>query len=276
MDCSLHNAEMPKPRPVSVNGVVIPREAIAREVQHHPAGKPMAAWKSAARALAIRELLLQEARKAGIEPAPLSDAAGRRETEEEALVRGLIEREVKIPDPDEAACRRYYEQNMRLFRSATIFEAAHILFAARRDDKTAFDNARREASAVLEDVRAHPERFADLARDRSACTSAAQGGNLGQISAGQTTPEFEAALVSLEPGETCAEPVATRYGLHIIRLDRKIEGRTLPYELVADRIADYLRESVRHRAIAQYIARLVSRADIAGVPLDGAEAHRVN
>ena len=110
----------------------------------------------------------------------------------------------------------------------------------------------------------------------SRCPSAEQGGNLGQITAGQTTPEFEQALFALEPGQLCEAPVATRYGFHVIRLDRKHEGRTLPYELVADRIADYLRESVRRRADAQYIARLVSAAKIEGIDLAGADALRVH
>jgi peptidyl-prolyl cis-trans isomerase C len=72
------------------------------------------------------------------------------------------------------------------------------------------------------------------------------------------------------------EPVQTGYGLHIIRLDRKIEGRELPFEVVADRIADYLTESARRRATAQYIARLVTRAEIAGVEMPGSAEHRVN
>ena len=83
-------------------------------------------------------------------------------------------------------------------------------------------------------------------------------------------------MLQRAPGEIGTEPVETRYGFHIIRLERKHEGRALPYELVADRIADYLAESVRRRAHAQYVARLASAAAIEGVALDGAEAHRVN
>src|SRR5262249_53599473 len=109
-----------------------------------------------------------------------------------------------------------------------------------------------------------------------ACPSAAHGGNLGQVSRGQTTPEFEAALTALRVGAIADDLVATRYGLHIIRLDRKIEARELPFELVAERIADYLHESVTRRAMAQYIARLVSRAEVTGVALEGPEVHRVN
>jgi peptidyl-prolyl cis-trans isomerase C len=275
MSCTLHEA-LPEPKVVSVNGTVIPREAIAQEVQYHPAPKPILAWQAAARALVVRELLLQEARRLGAVAEPITDEAGRRETDEEALVRGLIERQVKTPRPDAETCRRYYEQNRKQFRSATIYEAAHILFAARQDRVDEFAEARVAAEAVLGELSQHPERFGDIARAHSACPSAAMGGNLGQITTGQTTPEFEEALIALRDGEITAKPVVTRYGFHVIRLDRKIDGRDLPFETVAERIAGYLAEAVTRRATAQYIARLVSNSEIAGIALAGAEAHRVN
>ncbi len=276
MSCSVHtNIPAGKPVSVSVNGVTIARDAIVREMQHHPAGKPIAAWHEAARALVVRELLLQRARHIGLAAQPISED-GRRETDEEALMRALVEREVAVPEPDEAACRRYYENNKARFRSPDIYEASHILFAALPGDKAAYAQARADAQAVLATLQENPDSFAALARAYSRCPSGSQGGNLGQITRGQTTPEFEQALVTLAPGETSAEPVATRYGFHIVRLARKQEGALLPYELVAARIAGYLAGSVRRRAQAQYIARLVSAAEIGGIALDGAPAHRVN
>jgi peptidyl-prolyl cis-trans isomerase C len=277
MPCAVHTVPgLVKPTVVSVNGVEIPRDAIAREVQHHPAAKPIAAWQSAARALVIRELLLQQARRLGIEVAPGSDSDGRRETEEAALIRGLIEQEVVTPEPDAETCRRYYEQNRQRFRSRPIYAAAHILFAAFKDDVRGYAQARCEAASVLAELKARPERFGELARTHSACPSAAQGGVLGQIVNGQTTREFERALAELNPGSISETPVETRYGLHIIRLDEKVEGAQLPFDSVAGCIADYLRESVASRATAQYVARLVSAAEIVGITLDGAQAHRVN
>ena len=276
MSCGIHNLDLPRGEAVQVNGVAIPRASIAREVQHHPSGSPAEAWRAAARALVVRELLLQEARRLGLAAAPQSDPAGRRETEEESLIRALIEREVTTPEPDAPSCRRYYEQNRKAFCTPPIYEAAHILFAARREDGDAFAQAVNQARAVIENLNRAPERFTELAQAHSACPSAAQGGNLGQLSPGQTTPEFEAALAAMPVGTISAEPVVSRYGLHIIRLDRKIEGRQLPYELVAQRIADYLRESVTRRATAQYIARLVSHATVTGIAIDGAAAHRVH
>ena len=78
------------------------------------------------------------------------------------------------------------------------------------------------------------------------------------------------------PGSIGQVPVPTRYGFHIIRLDRKHDGRQLPFEVVADRIAEYLQERVRRRATAQYIARLASAAQIEGIELQGKEALQVS
>lgn len=274
MTCSVHLA-LPKGSGVRVNGVAIPRDMIAREVQHHPSRTPAASWQAAAQALVVRELLLQEVRRRAVAEEPLADADGRRETAEEAALRALVAQEVQTPSADMATCRRYYEQNRGRFRSPDIYEAAHILFAASKAHAPSYVRARAVAEATLAVLREYPEQFADLARAHSACSSASQGGNLGQITAGQTTPEFEQALFSLEPGSIAPEPVATRYGFHIIRLDRKHAGRELPFELVAERIAEYLEESVQRQALAQYVARLAAAARIEGIKLPDAEAMRL-
>ena len=276
MSCSIHQTVLPRGNGVRVNGVAIARDQIAREVQQHPSRTPAEAWKAAARALAVRELLLQEAKRLEVRAEPIEDSEGRCETAEEAMIRTLVAQEICTPEADIGSCRRYYEQNRARFRSPDIYEAAHILFAAVKSDPISYAQAREAANAAAAILREQPERFAELARAHSACPSGAQGGNLGQITAGQTTPEFEQALVSLEPRSVRLEPVATRYGFHIIRLDRKHDGRELPFELVADRIAEYLRESVQRRATAQYIARLAGAARIDGIDLASAEALRVS
>ncbi len=262
----------PRSKIVSVNGAVIPREAIAREAQHHPAATPAAAFAQAAQALAIRQLLLDEARRLELTPQPLEDGEGRRETDDEALVRQVIDREIRLPQTDEATCRRYFEQNRKKFRSPDIFEAEHILFAAAPGDRGARAKAKANAAAAIEMLRGEPDRFADLARAHSACLSAQQGGNLGQITRGGATPDFERALAALEPGAMSQTPVETRYGFHVIRLRRRIDGRDLPFEAVRDRISAYLAEAVERRAFAQYVAILADRADIVGVDFDAARS----
>jgi peptidyl-prolyl cis-trans isomerase C len=263
MDCSLTDA-LPKPKTVSVNGTVIPREAIAREVQNHPAEKPIHAWQAAARALVVRELLLQESARLGVAAEPLRDPEGRYETPEEAAMRALVEREVVTPEPDDASCLRYYQQNRQRFRSGDLFEAAHILIAAPGEDKTARAVARATAEHILSALRSDPSRFEELARGRSDCrTSAENGGRLGQITRGQTVEEFEAALVRMHEGEFSI--VETRFGFHVVRLDRHALGQAMPFELARQRIADYLAASVQRRALAQYVSLLAGRAEIKGI-----------
>jgi peptidyl-prolyl cis-trans isomerase C len=273
--CAVRDNILPSAKGVRVNGVSIPRDLIAREVQNHPAKNPAAAWTAAARALVVRELLLQEARRLAVVGTPRSQG-DRRETDEEAAIRTLVEREVTTPQPDDAACRRFYDNNKTRFRSADIYAASHILVAADARDENAYGLARERAIALCRLVRAHPDSFAELARSHSDCPSGQQGGNLGQVTDGDATPEFAAALRRMAPGEITAEPVATRYGFHVIHLERRIDGTLVPYEAVAEKIAVYLADRVERMAVAQYIARLAGRAAIDGVVLADAEALRVH
>jgi len=263
--CSLKPTKLPRGEVVSVDGVAIPHHAIAREVQNHPAAKPVDAWKAAARALVVRELLLQEARRRAIQPVVMSDEDGRRETADEAVIRQLVEQEVTTPEPDEATCSRYYEQNRQRFRSSDLYAVRHILFAAPPTDEAARTSARLRAEAVIADVAASPGSFAAYAETQSACPSRAMGGNLGQISRGQTVPEFEAALSSAPVGTVCPTPIETRYGLHVVLVEQRIEGQQLPFSVAHARIAEWLAEKARHTAIHQYITMLADRATITGI-----------
>lgn len=249
--------------PVAVNGVAIPASAIAREAQNHPDVSPQAAWREAARALVVRELLLQRARTLGLAAEPRSEE-GVRETEDEARIRALLEAEISTPRADDASCRRYHASNHARFRSPDLYEPLHILFRADRSDSAAYATALTRARSALAEIQTNPQSFEALARALSDCPSAQEGGRLGQVARGQTTPEFEAAMLRLRPGETGAEPVATRYGVHIVRLERRVEGVALPFEQVHARIAAYLEESAWRHAVAQYVARLAGEAEITG------------
>lgn len=260
--------ELTRSKPVSVNGVVITRSEIARETQHHPATKPIEAWQAAARALAVRELLLQEARRLDITPKPQMDAEGRRETDEEAIVRQLVEQEVVIPEPDEETCRRVYTQRQQAFRSSDLYGVRHILLAAPPSDPAARAEVRLQAEAIIELVKADPACFPHLARVHSACPSKAQGGSLGQISRGQTVPEFEAGLVDAPVGEVARAPIESRYGVHVVVVDHKCGGQALPFDLVRKAISDWLVERSQNAAIKQYISLLAGRAAITGIDLE--------
>jgi peptidyl-prolyl cis-trans isomerase C len=257
------------PKIVAVNEALIASADIAREVQNHEGASPVVAWEAATRALVVRELLSQRARAIGLVAEPRSEN-GLRETEEEALIRMLLEAEVTTPSAEEADCRRYYQSNLARFRSPDLYEPLHILFEASRDDQAAYTEAVTQAEIVLAEVKQAPERFESIAMALSACPSSTEGGRLGQVACGDTTPEFEAALKPLQSGQICPDVVRTRYGVHVVRLDRKVDGAVLPFEQVHERIASYLEASSSRRAAAQYVALLAGQAVIRGFDISGA------
>ena len=101
--------------PVSVDGVLIEETDIAREVQHHEGESIEEARAAAARALVIRHLLLTRAHERGLMPLPEQDALGRWESDEEALVRQLLEAEAPPSLPTAEECRRVYDARRGVF-----------------------------------------------------------------------------------------------------------------------------------------------------------------
>lgn len=255
---------------VRVNGVEITPEAISQEIQHHPAPDAETAWVEAARALAVRELLLQEARRLGLEPEPEADEAGRSEPEEDALVRMLLEEEVRPAEAGEEECRRYYEMNQERFRTPDLFEAAHILIEPEGDDDAAWTAAEARARTIVDEVGDDPAKFAAAARAFSGCTSAQQDGSLGQIRRGELVSSVQAGIEALADGETAREPVRSRFGWHVLRLHRRIDGRTLPFEIARDKIADMLEARSWSVGAARYVAALAARGEVEGVLIEGA------
>lgn len=246
---------------ISVNGSKIGESEVLAEMQYHPAATRDEAFAEAAEALVVRELLLQRA--AALELAWTADDA---ESEERAID-VLLKRELKLPEADPAAMRRYYDNNRAKFTSADLFEAAHILYLAPRDDAQARASAKSSAERTLAMLKASPDRFADIAKAESRCASAGERGRLGQVAAGETAPEIDTFLHNLEDGQLCPVPVETDYGVHVLWLDRRIRGRTFAFEEVEAEVARELTGGAWRRAVAGYLSLLAASADVQGIAI---------
>ncbi|MNG94092.1 Foldase protein PrsA 3 precursor [compost metagenome] len=249
---------------ITVNGMAIAGEAIAQELQYHPAPSREEAIFLASQALVVRELLQQRIAELGLQAECTPG-----ESEEEALTRLLIERELPLPGADEQTCRHYFERNRERYATAPLVAARHILLACAPDDGEARSHARELAEKLIEQLAEDGSRFAELALAHSACPSKEQGGALGQISQGQTVPEFERQLLRLPQG-LAPQPLESRYGVHLVWVDQRIEGRALPFEVVHEAIRAELDQRVWQVAVAQYLGNLIGEADIHGIVLDGA------
>lgn len=253
---------------VSVNGVEISDAAINLESANYEGASIPERQHQAAVALVVRELLRQRAEQLGM---PLPDPPGEAGTAEDARIDALIEREVSTPEPDEAACRAYFENNRARFRTPDVIEARHILLAVPPDDLEGRDRARDLAEALIQTLGSDPDAFARLAREHSTCHSREQGGHLGQLSRGQTVPEFEDAVLRLPVG-LAQRPIETRYGWHVVEVLHRAGAEPLPFESVRGRIAEYLEERSRRRALSQYLRILLADADVRGIDLEAAES----
>jgi peptidyl-prolyl cis-trans isomerase C len=81
-------------------------------------------------------------------------------------------------------------------------------------------------------------------------------------------PEVQDAVEALTPGETGRRPIRSRFGWHVIRLARVIEGQTLPFEAVREKIVDMMAARRWTMEAARYVARLAGRAEIEGVAIE--------
>lgn len=259
---------------VTVNGETIPHAEIAAEAQHHaaPAGKPGLAWRAAARALVVRALLRRAAREAGLSPDPRDLGNGKVETGEDALIRAFLDEAVEPAPVSDEDCARLFEARPGQFRSPDLYEASHILIAAPPGDAAARKAARKSAQEILRRLHDAPDAFEREARHASNCSSAAQGGRLGQLRPGDTVPEFEAVLTQLEEGAIWPEPVESRFGFHIIRLDHRAEGRALPFEAVRGEIRAALEKAAWARAARALVEGLVAEAEITGIDMTPGKA----
>jgi peptidyl-prolyl cis-trans isomerase C len=210
-------------------------------------------------AAAARELLRQRAVATGL----LADDAGADAVD--AAIEGLLEREVQTPEPTEPECRQYYAANGKVFVSGDLVAARHILFQV--TPGAPVNALRAKAELTLSELLKGPDRFEALARQCSNCPSAEHGGNLGQIQRGETVPEFERVLFDGTWTGIHGQLVKTRFGFHIVAVDRRVAGSQVPFDAVRSTIAKRLRAQVEKRALEQYVRVLAGQADVRGVDL---------
>lgn len=239
--------------PIIINDHELTDADVAAELpRHHDSPQPL---HSATLALVLRRVLHDEAQRLGI---PADD--------EEGMLASLLEREVSMPQVDEAACRRHYDQNPRRFCVGDAAEVEHILFAV--TPRVPLDALRVRAQQVLAQVQAAPLRFAELAQTLSNCPSSANGGRLGLLRRGEAVLAFERAVFGSTSTGCLPELVETEHGLHIVRVIHRTPGQQLPFEQVKTSIARALQACNQDTAWRQYVRQLIARARVQGLDLD--------
>lgn len=179
----------------------------------------------------------------------------------EKLIQKTASDALKVSDEDAKA---YYEANKAAeFTEAPGISASHILVKLddQAEDKAADDAACKAEIEKIAKELADGGDFAELAKKYSACSSGAQGGDLGKFGRGQMVPPFEEAAFAMKDGEV-SEIVKTQFGYHIIKRTATFEGKTTPYEDVKDEITQMLTRQKMQEAQANLVESLRSKADV--------------
>ena len=153
--------------------------------------------------------------------------------------------------PSDADAKKYYDDNIAHYTTPREVRVSQILIASPKTASPADDaKAKAKADAVLADVKAHPDQFAQIAQKESQDPgSAAKGGDLGWSTSGVLTGEkaFDAAAMALNKDEVSAV-VHTSFGYHIIKATDVKPAATKPFAEVKDAIVKDLKTQLATKA----------------------------
>ena len=156
---------------------------------------------------------------------------------------------------------QYYRENQKEFWVDGKLKLRHILFLM---DTNLLESERQlkdqMARQVIQKIRAGGD-FNAIAKEFSEDVTANTGGDLGEIERGKMMPEFEKAAFRLKEGEVSGL-VKTPYGLHIIKVDKIIPGRTLPLHEVKKQIENKLHKDKFQSEGKAYLQELRDKAFI--------------
>jgi peptidyl-prolyl cis-trans isomerase D len=139
--------------------------------------------------------------------------------------------------------QKFYDKNIARYTTPEQRRASHVLVkagaTASSDEKA---KAKAKAQSLLEQLRAKPASFAEIARKNSDDTvSAERGGDLDFFGRGDMTPTFEKAVFELKNEGDISDIVESEFGFHIIQLMGKRGGEKRTLDAVRSEIEAELR-----------------------------------
>ncbi|HDS74799.1 MAG TPA: hypothetical protein ENN56_04580, partial [Firmicutes bacterium] len=125
--------------------------------------------------------------------------------------------EIEITD---AEVQQYYRSHLREYAQPDRAMLRYVIIGRKPSARDSII-AQNQAWDIYQQIQQGAD-FADLARRYSEDESnAGTGGDLGTFARGMMVPPFEEAAFAARPG-TVTEPVHTRFGWHIIKVERKV------------------------------------------------------
>jgi peptidyl-prolyl cis-trans isomerase C len=228
-------ADLPStgPAAATVNGAAISQRTVDMIAkQGAGAGRPDTpeSRQSIIDQLALQVVIAQVAIKKGLDKTP--EVADQIEVmKQSVLANAYVQDFIKTNQVTDDMVKAEYAR-IKATITGTEYKASHILVEKES-----------EAKDIIAKLKKDPKVFEKLAMERSKDPgSKAKGGDLGWVDLSRMVPEFSAALSKLEKGRFTEEPVKTRFGYHVIRLDDSKPIEAPPMEEVKPQLSQQLQQ----------------------------------
>jgi len=192
---------------------------------------PDTAKKQVIEQIVNRKLIAKNALKTGIDKDPqyVEAISG---IKEDLALQVWQKNEVDKLKFTEQDKKDFYEKNKEKFVMPEILEARHILVKTEAEAKAIINEL--DKAAKKED------KFAELAKTKSADATSKNGGYLGKVPADKLVPEFTAGAKALAKNTYSKTPVKSEFGYHVIFLKDKSDAKALTYPEVEGKINQIL------------------------------------
>jgi len=175
--------------------------------------------------MVVRELILQQAKKDGIDKSE-AVAAKLEDLKKRVIVEAFLKKKVEeSANIGDAELQEFYQKNQDKFTTGEQIRASHILVKTEA-----------EAKEIQKQLQGGAK-FDELAKKHSIDGAAPKGGDLGWFGKGSMLPEFEKVAFGLKEGETSGI-VPTKFGYHIIKMTGRRPAGPRSFEEVKDQIKE--------------------------------------
>lgn len=143
----------------------------------------------------------------------------------------------------------YYKENPKEFVAEKQVRARHILIKVPENpEEGVLEKTKKKAADLRKEIVSSEKPFEEFAKEHSEGPSKAKGGDLGYFTANQMVKPFSDAAFALEVGAV-SEPVLTRFGYHLIKVEDKRGGDKAEFEEIKDKLKLYLSQKKQAEAL---------------------------
>ncbi|MBI5640119.1 MAG: peptidylprolyl isomerase [Nitrospirae bacterium] len=147
----------------------------------------------------------------------------RKRLKEQILISKIVNQQVRNKIfVSEGEIAKYIDDNKGAQGNEESYKISQIFFKKPKDESE-MARLSEKAAQMIQSI-SGGESFKELAKKYSEDSSGIAGGEIGVISKSALLKEFREALAVMKPGDV-SKPFWTERGLHIIRLDEKLEPR---------------------------------------------------